>query len=162
MAIVVTDASSGIYNWLKTHANAASLRALIYNGATNVLEEGDLTPTMLEDDARARDTASERSKVLAVTVHDAGERGSTCSVTIRIWDRQEGYRNIRAWRDLFLSVWYDSEEANTFALTAVNGKKRGLLFLEYAGRTGHFRPNNFVADVEAVALSGKLMVEDDD
>ena len=162
MAIVVTDASSGVFNWLKTHANAASLRALIYNGATNVLEEGDLKPEMLEDDARARNTANQRDRVLAVTIHDAGERNDISSVTVRIYDRQEGYRNIRTWRDLFLSVWYDSEEANTFTLTAVNGKKRGLLFLEYAGRTGHVRLANLVADFEGIALSGRLMVEDDD
>ena len=161
MAIVVTDASSGLFNWLKTHAEATSLRALVYGGATNVLEEGDITPAILDAAFTARHTASQRNRVLAITVHDAGERNDLSSVTVRIYDRQEGYRNIRAWRDLFMSVWQESEEGNIFQLVDVNGKGRGLLFLEYNGRTGHFKPKNFVCDMEAIALSGKLMVEDD-
>lgn len=161
MAIVVTDASSGLFNWLKTHADAASLRALVYNGATNILEEGDITPEILEDSFRARNTAGERSKVLAITVHDAGERNGISSVTVRIYDRQEGYRNIRTWRDTFMVDWQDAEENVFFTLTTVSGQKRGLLFLEYAGRTGHVKLKNFGCDMEAIALSGKLMVDDD-
>ncbi len=160
MAIVITDASSGLYNWLKTDAAAASLRALVYNGAENVLEEGDLTPEMLANSAVARHAAGQRSKVLAVTIHDDGEKGGISNVSVRIYDRQEGYRNIRTFRDLLLSVFENAEEITAFTLQKVNGERRGLLFLEYAGRTGHVRVRDFACDMEAIAFSGKLLVQD--
>lgn len=161
MTITVTDASSGLFYWLKTHANAASLRALVYGGATNILEEGDITPEILADAYNARHLAGQRSKVLAVTVHDAGEKRGIHYVTLRIYDRHEGYRNIRAFRDLFASIWENEEENNVFALTSVNGKRRGILFLEIEGRTGHVRVKQFVCDLEGIALSGKMLVEDE-
>ena len=158
MAIVVTDASSGLYNWLKTATAASGIRALVYTGATNVLEEGDLTPEMMLTAFNARHLAGERSKVLAITVHDDGEKGNRAFVSVRIYDRQEGYRNIRSVRDLLLSVWADEEEKG-LVLTNVNGKRRGLLFLEYAGRTGHFTKAG--VDVEAIAFSGLIMESDE-
>jgi len=162
MALTLTDTASSLIYWLKNDDSAAAIRALIYDGATNVLEAGDLDVGMLTTAQQARRTADEMDKVLYLTVHDAGEEGdgweSTQHVIIRLFDRDRGYRNLRAVRDLIrAAITYD------FDLPAVTagGQKIGFLHLAFVGRTGYRRSVEYAADFEAITFSSHILLEDD-
>jgi len=162
MALVVDDAASLVLNWLKVHADAAAIRALIYNGATNILEAGDLTAQMLRTDMDARRTASETSKVLFLTVWDAGERpiGDWTfeqTVVIRIIDAGRGYRNIRAVRALFFDALDDD---GGWTLTDVGSTGQGVLDLRYTGRSGYRQSREYDAGFEPLTFVARIQHEE--
>ena len=163
MAITVIDISSGLFNWLENHADAADTRALIQGAATNVLEAGDVTPDILADAVIARRTAGAGTKVLAVDVQDAGEEialGGPMTFTqeaiIRIYDRAKGYRNIRNIRAQLLEDLRDV----VLALTDVDGRERGAVEVSYVSRTGHLYDRAFAADWEGIVIRGEVTLEE--
>jgi hypothetical protein len=138
---------------------------LVQGGADNILEAGDMTPAILTAAQQARRTAgAEESKILALTVHDAGEEAhgkveSVQHVIIRLFDRDRGYRNLRAVRDLIRTT-LDAD----LALPAVTagGDKIGFLDVAFVGRTGYRHTPEFSADFEAITYSCLIVGEEED
>lgn len=159
MALTLTDTASSLIYWLKNDDNAAPIRALIYDGATNVLEAGDLDVGMLTTAQQARRTADETGKALYLTVHDAGEEGDVQHVILRVFDRDRGYRNLRAVRDAIIAAIDDD-----FFLAGVTagGKRIGFLHWAFVGRTGYRRSVEYAADFEAITYSALLVREEED
>ena len=160
MAVTVTDTSSAVFNWLKNGTKAAGIRALVYDEA--IFESGDLSAADLEETFRSRLSASETGKILAVTVHDAGDTRNFGPilyevVVIRLFDRQGGYRRIRAVKDLLVKM-VDEQGEDGFSIADVDSQGRGLLSLRYSGRTGFRRSQDFAVDFEAITVLGMLLL----
>ena len=163
MAIVVTDASSAIYNFLKTDAAAATTRALVHDGAANVFESGDITPALLAEIVDDRRTTGALTDILALDVEDAGEDARVVGqhhgmVRVRLYDRARGYRNLRSAREQLIE---DLRDFNA-TLTDVDGNGRGLLEVRYAGRTGHRFDRAYALDWEAVQFETYVTIEEED
>ena len=115
-----SDMAEVVFNYLKTHADAATLRGHVQGGATNILEAGDLTEEIIADAIEDRRTAGDYSKALAIAVQDAGEDEidrfhKNQLVNVRIYDRDRGYRNLRTCKLEILSLLAaDFEEVMTF------------------------------------------------
>ncbi len=156
MAIATTDPASAYFNWLKTSEDAANIREMVYGRGTNILEAGDLTASELATNYVARKNAGETTKVLAITVQDAGEQylndwQSTAIVVVRIFDNGS-YRNIRGVRErLIKDTRYYMERG--LPLTAVDGQRRGVLTFDLESRTGYRRSDIFAADFESITFS---------
>jgi hypothetical protein len=154
---MASDLSSAIFDWLTDDADAASYRALVMS----IKEAGFIDADLLNDNHTAR-RASGSSQILAASVQDAGDfpiavGNERATVVIRHYDRGYGYKNLRVVRDCLIASLRDF----TSVLTAVAGQPRkGVLRLEYAGRTGHRRDMVFNCDWEAVTFIGTLIVED--
>jgi hypothetical protein len=159
MALTLTDAASSLVYWLQNNANATAIRALIYDGATNVLEAGDLNAEMLATAQTARRTAGETDKALYLTVHDAGEEGDVQHVILRVFDRDRGYRNLRAVRDALIAA---IDEDFFLAGVTAGGKRIGFLHWAFVGRTGYRRSVEYAADFEAITYSALLVREEED
>ncbi len=163
MVLVVSDACSAFLNWLKTHADAADIRAAIYDGATNILESGDFDPAMAQEYYLAREQADEGTKVLAVAVHDAGEdvlpgpRMYMQNVVLRIFDWRKGNRNIRTVRQLVQHLLDDDE----LDLVDVGTRGQGLLTLRYVGRTGYRLFPEYMVEFEAMTFTAIVSQEED-
>ena len=163
MTITVIDASSSLVAFLKTNTKAADTRALIQGGATNVMESGDITPVILSAAVDARRTAAALSKVLAIDVEDGGEEKQDVetrvgTVTVRIYDRASGYRNIRTIREQLI---HDVASDYSDGLTAVDSKARGILQLEYIRRSGHRFDRTYDVDWEAISFRSFVTVQED-
>lgn len=162
MAVVLSDYAAALYSWLKSGSGASSIRNLIQGGATNVLEAGDFRESNADTIVAERRTAGTTSKVLAVTVQDAGEQVQNGdllqTVVVRVIDRDNGYRAIRSVRDLIRGL-LDDEELS-FTLTDVNGEGQGALTLSYLGRTGYRIANDFDVEYEALTFRGRATQED--
>jgi len=164
MTLAITDAASALQQWLTTDDSAATLRAAIQGGATNILEAGDMTVDILAEAQAARRAAgAEDTVILALSIQDAGEEGdgdeSTQHVILRLFDRDRGYRNLRMARDLLrTTLTYD------FALPAVTagGEKLALLHWRFVGRTGYRPLPEYAADFEAITYSVLVIHEDED
>ena len=163
MAITVIDLSSGLFNWLQNHADAADTRALIQGAGTNVIESGDQTFAILTAADTARRLASAGTKVLVVAIQDAGEEialGAPMTfmqeAIIRIYDRAKGYRNIRNIRAQLLEDLRDV----VLALTDVDGRERGFVEVNYVSRTGHLYDRGYVADWEAIVVQGFVTLDE--
>lgn len=160
MAVTVTDTSSAVFNWLENGTKAASIRALVYDEA--IFEAGNLSSADLEETIRSRLSAKETEKILAITVHDAGDTrdfGPILQevVVIRLFDRHGGYRRIRAVKDLLVKL-VDEQGEDGFTITDVDSQGRGLLSLRYVGRTGMRRSQEFAVDFEAITVRGMLLL----
>ena len=165
MTLTVTDSASALLYWLKTSDSATAIRALVQGGESNIFEAGDLTVGILTEAQSARRTAGdEDTKILALSVHDAGEEthgqvSSVQHVVIRLFDRDRGYRNIRTVRDLIRNaLTYD------LALDAAEagGETIGFLNVVFVGRTGYRRSVEYAADFEALTYSSLIQSEEDD
>ena len=163
MALILSDATSSVLNWLQTStdAGAAAIRALVYNGATNILEAGDVDQDELEAQYQARYLAGATAKVLYVTVWDAGERVQPMyfeqPLALRVIDRGNGYRRIRAMRD----VLKHALSKPVFVFTDIDGRKQGVLRLEYTGRTGYRQAAERNIDFEAVTFVATIDFEEE-
>ena len=159
MAFTLTDAASSLVYWLQNNANAAAIRALIYDGATNILEAGDLHVGLLTTAQEARRTAGVTGKALYLTVHDAGEEADTQHVILRLFDRDRGNRNLRTARDAIVAAL---DEDFFLAGVTAGGKKIGFLHWAFVGRTGYRRSEAYAADYEAITYSALLVREEED
>lgn len=161
---IITDASFMVWDFLKAHALAADLRDLIVTGATNILESGDITESVLEGAVSTRRDASELDKALALSVQDAGERPAPRMpghylqfVVVRVYDRGRGYRNIRSVRIELMSLL----RASKFRQNVAAGLGRGVLAVSYNDRTGHRWDPVFAVEYEAVSYAFRIVKKED-
>lgn len=153
---MATDLSDALYVWLTTSADAAAYRALVFS----FKEAGFVDPKLLTDQQIARRAASS-SQILVASIQDAGDypipvRNEKATVVIRHYDREYGYKNLRVARDMLRVVLKDF----TTVLDSVAGFSRGVIELNYAGRTGHRRDITANCDWEAITYVGTVIVED--
>jgi hypothetical protein len=131
------DMAEVIFNYLKTHADAATLRGYVQGGDANILEAGDLTEEIVAQAIADRRTAGDYSKALAIAVQDAGEEEldrftKAQNVNVRIYDRDRGYRNLRTCKlELVSLLGGDFDEE----MTAGIGVAHMATF--FVGRAGH-------------------------
>ena len=160
------DAVAALYNWLRTgtDANAVAIQGLVYSGATGMWQQADLEARTFTELQIARNAASQRAKVLAVSVHDLGEKvdGSTHfqSVGVALWDKSNGQDTLRLARE---KVIYYIAKANDvgFTLDDVVTLDQGLLHLEYGGRTGYRQSVQYIAEYDLLTYTA-ILVRDED
>ncbi len=145
-----------IYNDL-AHWALATLQAdvnvvaLVVNGATGVVESGEIDPKALEDAQRTRRSEGWATKVLTVFVMDTGERGSSgnrmTSCSIYVCDRA-GYSRIRLVREAVLTALLD------VPISLV--RDAHIVKAHYAGRSGHQKFSEYNLDFERIDFEGPL------
>ncbi len=154
------DSAECVYNFLKTHINAATFRGMVWGGADNVLEAGDLTPTILAQAETARRLAP-ADKVLATTVQDSGEDPTAAHgvraqyVLVRVFDRFQGYGNLRVVRIELMRIlkgFYDQFDS---------GAEQGGLQIEYRGRTGYRWDRVYNVEYEALTYGAQVVFKED-
>lgn len=129
------DAAPALLDYFLTDDDAETLREYLVS-TDYIKEAGNLTGTDLDEAESLRlQQADLQNKVLAVSVHDAGDSPESDfrvrqTVVIRIFDRNQGYDRIRPVRDEIRSLL-----SKPLVLDLGLGQ-RGLLELRYAGRTG--------------------------
>lgn len=131
----------------------ANVTALVVGGAASVVEAGNLTTAMLDENDRARTQASEDDHVLAICTIDRGEERGVVRAEVYVYDRRRGYTNIRAVRDLVIRAIAGCPAALDF--------DRYVIKVGYAGRSGHLQDIDFDLDVERITFLGPLTGETD-
>jgi len=156
VAVTIVDGSTCVWNYLKTHSNAAALRAMIVSGADGVYEAGDLTAKILSREVEQRRTDVAPTKILAISVQDGPEsptrrhvRITEQIVRIRLLDRDKGYRNIRAAREELM----EQLQPNNFRANVELGHGVGIATINWVGRTGHMRNTTLPADYEVITYN---------
>ncbi|MBN1261086.1 MAG: hypothetical protein JXB35_10435 [Anaerolineae bacterium] len=140
---------------LATLRAAAGVTALVVDGASGVVESGDLDAQTLEAAQLTRRglAVAKRGKALAVLVQDLGEqpqgetRQAACSVFV--YDRGAGYANIRTVREAVITALLHEP------VRLVRGA--GIVALSYSGRSGHLRFDDFDLDYEQIDFGGPLV-----
>ena len=159
MTIAVTDAATAVWDLLKNQTGGAGTRAKIMSGT--VLQAGFLTTTLLTTLEDTRRTAGTSTKILALTVQDVGDRAVPVgnlesTVIVLTWDRGYGYLNLGAARDQILEDLRDFETI----LAVSPSRKRGVLTLDYLGRTGQRWSQPFGAWWEALRYQAQIIVQE--
>jgi len=155
------DASECIWLFLKNDADAATLRAMIVSGATNVLESGDLTPEILVSAVDTRRAAVETDKALALAIQDAGEDPTrvrnvhVAHVVVRVYDRGRGYRNLRTVRIELIRI------LRGFASNVASGSGAGALSISFGSRTGHRWDRMYNVEYEAITFEVRMMYQEE-
>jgi hypothetical protein len=157
------DTASVVYNFLKTDADGADVRALLASGASSVIEAGLVNASTIQTayTARLALTPSGVGKALIIIVRDAGEvpEGpgmSTETVAIDILDIGQGYRNIRGVQQKLRKVLLQPHVVNVVA----NGDAvRGILQLTFGGRTGHRFDETFSVEFETIVFQAQVETE---
>jgi len=155
------DASSLVWDYLKTDAKAVEVRALLVGGAGNVFEVGDLTAGVLASAEDTRRDAEDWDKALAIAVQDAGEaptglRNVTNQfVIVRVFDRKRGIRNIRTVRLLLIELLRG-------LIAPLDGTVRGVLDLSFSGRTGFRHDLTYAVDYEAITFRARVLLQEED
>lgn len=162
MPLTRDDAASGMLYFLQTHADAAAVRALVYGGVTNILESGDITAQTIRENNKARRDAGTVTNVLAITVWDGGEVAGLPDewrqqVVIRVFDLGNGYRQIRAVRNLLRYLFDD----RWLALSDLDGRKQGAVTLRYRGRTGFRQSRDFGVEFENLTFEAYINQEEE-
>ncbi len=140
---------------LATLKAAASVTALVFSGASAVLESGDVSNVDLENWQKKRREAGQTTKVLAVFVMDTGEtdaRKSSCYVFV--YDRGSKYTNIRAVRDAVIDALVGQPVSLVRSAYVVSVEKQS--------RTGHAIDRNFDLDFERIVFSGQVIALEPD
>jgi hypothetical protein len=159
-SLMATDVSEFVWDYLKTNTDAdvVAIRALLVDGAASVLEAGDVTASLLVNRESTRQDGGDMDLALVLSIQDGGEDPHPHPdklvqyAVVRVYDRDRGYRNIRAVR-----------QAVQEALRELPGNvgpmgTRGLMELTYTGRTGHRFDTTFAVDYEALTFTG-IVVE---
>ncbi len=154
------DTAECLHNYLKTDDEAVVLRGMLVEGPESVFESGELTPDTLEDLMKVRRDSGLTDQCLCLAVQDAGEVRTSVTeamaqtVFVRIYDRGRGYRNLRVARDelrRILDGFHDMLEVGT---------NRGILSLEYVGRSGHRWDRFYMVEYDALEYRGRVMFEE--
>jgi hypothetical protein len=74
-----------------------------------------------------------------------------------LYDRDSGYRNIRAIREQLIKDTRDYSDS----LTSVDGRTAGVLSLEYLRRSGHRFSREYQVDWEAILFRFYVTVQED-
>jgi len=163
VAVTITDASLVVWNYLKTNALAADLRALVVSGADNIYESGDINEAVLTAAVDTRRTASETDKLLAISVQDAGERSDPRNslhflqfVVVRAFDRNRGYRNIRSARIEIMELLKHTK----FSQNVASDLGRGILDVRYSDRTGHRFDAVSAVEYEAISYVFRMVKQE--
>lgn len=158
------DASSAVFDLLRTGLACAGIRELVVAGTDGIYEAGDLVPSVLSaaEATRRSMSAGAMSVALVVAVQDAGEVPQTdqitqTTITVRVYDRFRGYRNIRAIRTELMRVLHGF----VTNVIADGGHTQGLLNIAFAGRTGHRYDSVFSVEYEAVTFIVTIEREED-
>jgi len=155
------DTAECVWGYLRVHTAAAALRAMIYDGANNIYESGDLTPERLQDALDARRTAGQLTRALAISVQDAGEDPTrqsgvrTQDVVVRVFDRMRGYHNIRTARIELMRI------LRGFFDNLTSSSEQGVLQMEYSGRTGHRFDQMYAVEYEAISYTSRVTFMED-
>lgn len=160
MAVGNYDAVSALYNWLRTGTGAAPIRALVYDGTNGIYEQADLKRDAFTELNLARNTASEREKVLAITVHDVGEsyrNGDIIqAVGICLWDIANGQDAMRKVREYIKYYMRKMDDEGLTPITDVVDATRGLVSYKYEGRTGYRQSEYYRAEYDMMTYSTKV------
>lgn len=130
---------------------------LVIEGATGIVESGDLSGEDLQAAQATRRETGEVGKVLAVLVMDTGESGGvsgkTASCSIYVYDRG-GYSNIRAAREAVI----------TALLNQPVSLARGAYIVQAqcTARSGHGKFEEFNLDFERVDFRGVIHHDESD
>jgi len=159
---MAVDSSQLVWDFLKTNSQAAALRAMIVDGADNVVEAGNITEDFLADAVSTRRADEELDKALGISVQDAGENPDPRIeghfmqfVVVRVYDRGRGYRNIRTVRIELMALL----SPKAFKENLGSGLGRGILTMSYNDRTGHQWDPAFAVEYEAVTFSFRVVKE---
>jgi len=160
MALQSLDPSALVFNFLHDSETtlATEVRDSLVNGASSVLESGDLTPAILSEleALRVSSTSELWNKALCVSVQDAGEvpEGAVgvlrARVVVRVLDRKRGYRNVRATRIALSKIASKGTVGNLYRQDEDGRKYGGAITIKYMGRTGHRSDMNLGVDYEAL------------
>jgi len=160
---VAVDSSQLVWDFLKTNVLAAPLRVMIVDGADNIVESGDINESFLEGAVGTRRAAGDLDKALAISVQDAGESPAPRYaghffqlVTIRVYDRVRGYRNIRNVRIELMNLL----RASSFTENLAAGLGRGILAVSYSDRTGHRWDPAYAVEYEAVSYAFRVVKQE--
>lgn len=155
------DASECVWLYLRDSAAAAAVRDLLVDGADSVFETGDVTPDILQSLVAARRTAGNLDLALCVSVQDAGEDVTPRPderiqfVVVRVYDRARGYRNLRVVRIELMKL------LRGFFSNLANDARKGILDLQYRGRTGHRWDRLFNIEYESVTFAARVIHEEE-
>jgi len=156
--VAITDGAYALFTAIKIDEVFATLRAML------VLDEyakeaGELSGQDLTDAETLRLAGSDLSeKILALSVHDGGEDfvrpgEYRQEVLVRLFDRSKGYARIRLARNELRRI------LSRRIIVTMDGK-RGLLALEYRGRSGYQYDPDFAVDYEVLTFSAVVLDEE--
>lgn len=162
--MATTDLTEALVEYLRDHADCTGLRNLVVNagggGWDNVLEAGELTEELLNDavDARRKDP-TQKNRVLAIAIQDDGEEPQNYHdarqyVVIRIYDRGNGYHNIREVRRYLKNLLRGTP------FQFANGTGIGLKGIQFSVRTGHRWDRTFNIEYESIRWIGRVYYAD--
>ena len=155
------DMAEVTFNFLKSNTVANTLRGYVQGGADNILEAGDLTEKIIEAAIKARRTAGDMNKALAIAVQDAGEDEmdrfrKNQFVNVRVYDRDRGYRNLRLCKLELLDIVKDHFDDMTA------GIRRGHIKTFFVGRSGHRWDRIFDIEYEVIRFRSVVYYGEED
>lgn len=134
------DALDALYTWMRTSEDASAVRALIYDAEDGIYKAGDLVPHDLTSKRLARETASEKSKALVVTLHDLGDEANGSlliqQIGVCVWDVQNGQDTIRQCSQS-LQRYIHKLDDDGLIISDIVDQKQGIVTYAYRGRTGY-------------------------
>lgn len=161
------DAAECIWLFLRDDHLAMPLRALLVGGPDSVRPSGEITPEDLDTFVQARRNSTNLDRALCLAVHDGGESRTrtkeinTQVVAVRIYDRGRGYQNIRLVRDEIKRLFSNLEDHISLESLDLS-QRRGLLSLEYLGRTGHRWDRYYAVEYEGLDYRARVIEEQEE
>lgn len=133
---------------------------LVMNGATGIVESSDVTAQAITDAQTTRREADNPAKVLAIGVHDAGEkaldaRRSEQRVVIWLIDRERGFANIRP----AMKAVYAALQGKSTALTSPLEGRTAAITIEMESRTGHLLDLAFDINLEVMTFKAIIYLD---
>jgi hypothetical protein len=133
---------------------------LVMNGATGIMESSDVTAQAITDAQTTRREADNPAKVLAIGVHDAGEkaldaRRSEQKVAVWLIDRERGFANIRP----AMKAVYAALQGKNTALTSPFEGRTAIITIEMESRTGHLLDLAFDINLEVMTFKAIINLD---
>jgi len=134
-----------------------AVTALVVDGATGIMETGDIGSRTLEQAQTARREGGNPPKVLGITVMDAGERATSEQFTVQrvgiwIFDRERGYANIRR----ATKAIYGALEGKSTPLSSPITGRTAAVMLQFDVRTGHLIQRSLEVDLEYIEFLANI------
>ena len=158
--MALPDSAYVMLDYLKSAPAAAAVRAFVTD-VSYIREAGDMTGNDLTSSESLRINGGDPELVLGITVQDDGEEPELGryifrqNICVRVLDRRQGYANIREARNLIKEVF------SVPVIFDFNGK-RGMLALQYGGRSGYQFDDGFFTDFEVINYSAVIEEVDQD
>jgi len=133
---------------------------LVVNGAAGIVESSDVTAQAITDAQTTRRETGNPAKILAIGVHDAGEKAldaqrSEQSVAIWLIDRERGYANIRP----AMKAVYAALQGKNTALTSPFEGRTAIITIEMESRTGHLLDLAFDINLEVMTFKAIINLD---